>query len=78
MTLPTDHQNDDQMSRESYANYDGHNRRIFQLDESNFILRGCSLRNTHYMYGIVVYTGLDTKIMLNSTNARPKSSTLES
>jgi phospholipid-transporting ATPase len=30
------------------------------------------------MYGIVVYTGLDTKIMLNSTKARPKSSTLES
>ena len=78
MTLPPDHHSDEQLSRGSYANYDAHNRRIFQLDESNFILRGCSLRNTHWMYGIVVYTGLDTKIMLNSTKARPKSSTLES
>ena len=27
------------------------------LDNSNFVLRGCSLRNTSFAYGIVAYTG---------------------
>lgn len=47
------------------------------LDSVNFILRGCSLRNTPMVYGLVAYTGHDTKIMLNSTSARPKRSHLE-
>jgi len=48
------------------------------LDNSNFVLRGCSLRNTHYIIGIISYTGHETKIMLNSTKARAKRSKLES
>jgi magnesium-transporting ATPase (P-type) len=31
----------------------------------NLILRGCFLRNTESVIGIVVYTGMDTKIMKN-------------
>lgn len=27
------------------------------LDQSNFILRGCSLKNTAFIYGLVAYTG---------------------
>jgi len=46
-------------------------------DASNFILRGCSLRNTEWIYGLVAYTGHQTKIMLNSVNAKPKQSNLE-
>lgn len=38
------------------------------------LLRGCSLQNTDYVYGIVVYTGHETKIMLNSKQAPSKSS----
>lgn len=33
---------------------------------NNMLLRGCSLRNTEWVLGIVVFTGAESKIMLNS------------
>ncbi len=33
---------------------------------SNLLLRGCSLKNTEWVLGVVVFTGPETKIMLNS------------
>ena len=33
---------------------------------NNLLLRGCSLRNTEWILGVVVFTGQETKIMLNS------------
>ena len=27
------------------------------LNDQNFILRGCSLRNTNHIYGLISYTG---------------------
>ncbi|KAI5293450.1 hypothetical protein KEM52_005521, partial [Ascosphaera acerosa] len=33
---------------------------------NNMILRGCCLRNTEWILGVAVFTGLETKIMLNS------------
>ena len=47
------------------------------LDNSNFVLRGSKLRNTGYCYGLVCYTGHETKIMLNSIPAQIKMSLLE-
>ncbi|EAS00612.2 phospholipid-translocating P-type ATPase, flippase family protein (macronuclear) [Tetrahymena thermophila SB210] len=47
------------------------------VNDSNFILRGCSLQNTEMVYGLVSYTGHETKIMLNSVKARPKKSKVE-
>ncbi|KAL2885752.1 phospholipid-translocating P-type ATPase [Ceratocystis lukuohia] len=32
----------------------------------NMLLRGCTLRNTEWVMGVVVYTGHDTKIMMNA------------
>ena len=32
----------------------------------NLLLRGCSLRNTEWVLGVVVFTGKETKIMINS------------
>lgn len=32
----------------------------------NLLLRGCHLRNTEWVLGVVVYTGHDTKIMMNA------------
>jgi phospholipid-transporting ATPase len=47
------------------------------LGADNIILRGCMLRNTEYVYGIVVFSGHDTKIMMNSMAAKYKFSGLE-
>lgn len=47
------------------------------LNADNLILRGSSLRNTNYVYGISIFTGHDTKVMLNNASARYKFSTLE-
>lgn len=33
---------------------------------NNLLLRGCSIRNTEWVLGVVVFTGVETKIMLNS------------
>lgn len=47
------------------------------LEYSNFALRGCTLKNTEFVVGVVVYVGADTRIMRNSTQSRPKKSDLE-
>ena len=36
------------------------------ININNLLLRGCSLKNTEWVLGIVVFTGQETKIMLNS------------
>lgn len=36
------------------------------ININNLLLRGCTLRNTKWAMGIVIFTGPDTKIMLNS------------
>ena len=38
----------------------------YPLNIENMILRGSSIKNTHHVVGIVVYTGVESKIMLNS------------
>jgi phospholipid-transporting ATPase len=40
------------------------------------LLRGCVLKNTDYVYGVVVYTGRDTKIVMNSKKPPQKSSNI--
>ena len=42
-----------------------HNKKI-SLSYENLILRGCKLKNTDWILGIVIYTGHETKIMKNS------------
>jgi len=42
------------------------------MNEKNFVLRGCKLRNVKWLMGLCVYSGHDTKIMKNSTRARFK------
>jgi len=50
---------------------------LLNLDYSNFILRGSTLKNTEWIVAMVVYTGHDTKIMKNSQNAQVKFSEME-
>jgi len=47
------------------------------LGAENLVLRGCKLRNTNEIYGITVFTGHDSKIMMNSSKAKYKFSSLE-
>ena len=55
----------------------GPNNTEFFLDIDNFILRGCSLKQTSYIYAVVIYVGHDTKIMRNSVSAKEKVSKIE-
>ncbi|EGR33523.1 phospholipid-translocating p-type flippase family protein, putative [Ichthyophthirius multifiliis] len=52
-------------------------KQIISLDEKNIALRGCFLRNTSYIYGVVIYTGHECKIMLNSHSPELKRSNVE-
>ena len=44
---------------------------------NELLLRGCSLRNTAWVIGLVVFTGQDTKIMLNGGETPSKRSKIE-
>lgn len=52
-------------------------REAIPLGSDNIILRGCSLRNTEFVIGVIVFSGHDTKIMMNSMSAKYKFSGLE-
>lgn len=54
--------------------FNGHR---FPLSQSNIVLRGCQLKNTDWIIGVVVYAGQETKAMLNSAAAPAKRSKLE-
>ena len=45
------------------------NGKTYSLDNEKILLRGCILRNTQWCYGIVVFAGRDTKLMMNSGKA---------
>ncbi|CAI5783841.1 probable phospholipid-transporting ATPase VD isoform X1 [Podarcis lilfordi] len=47
------------------------------LSKDNLLMRGCTIRNTTVVVGIVVYAGHETKAMLNNTGLRYKRSKLE-
>eukprot|EP00268_Persea_americana_P024574 TRINITY_DN23999_c0_g2_i1.p1 TRINITY_DN23999_c0_g2~~TRINITY_DN23999_c0_g2_i1.p1 ORF type:complete len:1322 (+),score=267.17 TRINITY_DN23999_c0_g2_i1:1251-5216(+) len=47
------------------------------LSQSNIVLRGCQLKNTDWVVGVVVYAGQETKAMLNSAVSPSKRSRLE-
>ena len=44
----------------------------YSLDNEKILLRGCVLRNTQWCYGLVIFAGKDTKLMMNSGKAQFK------
>ncbi|KAF8066587.1 phospholipid-transporting ATPase 1 [Lyophyllum atratum] len=44
---------------------------------NELLLRGCAIRNTNWIIGLVVFTGADTKIMLNGGDTPSKRSKIE-
>lgn len=47
------------------------------LTIDQILLRGSNLKNTDYLYGLVVFTGHETKIMKNQVQSKAKLSKLE-
>jgi len=37
----------------------------YSLDNDKILLRGCILRNTQWCYGLVIFSGHETKLMMN-------------
>uniref|UniRef100_A0A8C0HJM4 ATPase phospholipid transporting 10D (putative) n=1 Tax=Chelonoidis abingdonii TaxID=106734 RepID=A0A8C0HJM4_CHEAB len=53
------------------------NKERVGLSRENLLLRGCTIRNTEAIVGIVVYAGHETKAMLNNSGPHYKRSKLE-
>ena len=53
------------------------NNVIYELSIKEFILKGSILRNSNWIVGIIVYTGMNNKIILNSKQPRTKISQVE-
>jgi phospholipid-transporting ATPase len=47
------------------------------LGPDQLLLRGAKLRNTTWVFGAVVYTGVDSKLMQNSSKAPLKRSSID-
>ncbi|KAJ6696313.1 putative PHOSPHOLIPID-TRANSPORTING ATPASE [Salix koriyanagi] len=52
-------------------------RQVYPLEPSQILLRDSKLRNTSYVYGVVIFTGFDSKVMQNSTKSPSKRSKIE-
>ena len=50
---------------------------VVPMGTDEILLRGSSLRNTEWIYGVSIFTGHETKVMKNSTKSRPKKSKIE-
>ena len=59
------------------ANVDRSGRLLFPVGDQQLCLRGSRLVNTDWVYGLVVYTGYQTKMMLNRNAPRIKQSSFE-
>ncbi|WWD18543.1 hypothetical protein CI109_102996 [Kwoniella shandongensis] len=55
----------------------GEEERADAITINELLLRGCSLRNTKWVIGMVVFTGGDTKIMMNGGETPSKRSKIE-
>jgi len=64
--------------RERAANVDKESGRLlFPVGDQQLCLRGSRLVNTDWIFGVVVYTGYQTKMMLNRNAPRIKTSSFE-
>lgn len=77
--LHAEQPNNDLNSFHGYiASFDGDEKKTVPVKMKNLLLRGCVLRNTDFVIGLVVYAGNETKTMLNNGEKRRKTSTLDS
>ncbi|TMS39025.1 hypothetical protein L596_005622 [Steinernema carpocapsae] len=51
--------------------------KMVPLNNTMMLLRGCRLRNTRWCYGVVVFAGKETKLMMNSGQTKLKRTSLD-
>lgn len=54
-----------------------YDRQVYPIEPGQILLRDSKLRNTAYIYGTVIFTGFDSKVMQNSTSSPSKRSRIE-
>ena len=54
------------------------NEQSYSLDNDKILLRGCVLRNTAWCFGLVIFAGMDSKLMMNSGKTTFKRTNLDS
>lgn len=54
-----------------------YDRQIYPIDPNQILLRDSKLRNTAHVYGVVIFTGHDSKVMQNATESPSKRSMIE-
>ncbi|KAM7480579.1 hypothetical protein LguiA_028792 [Lonicera macranthoides] len=54
-----------------------YDRQVYPLDPSQILLRDSKLRNTGFVFGVVIFTGHDSKVMQNATRSPSKRSKIE-
>ncbi|KAJ3408052.1 hypothetical protein HDU80_007046 [Chytriomyces hyalinus] len=74
-TIKSEHPNNSLYTYEGTITFLG--GKTVPLDPAQLLLRGAMLRNTKWIYGIVVFTGHETKLMRNATAAPIKSTKVE-
>lgn len=47
------------------------------IENKNLLLKGAKVKNTSWVIGLIVYTGMDTKIQMNASTAKSKTSAME-
>ncbi|GMR41325.1 hypothetical protein PMAYCL1PPCAC_11520, partial [Pristionchus mayeri] len=53
------------------------NQKRSAITNENILLRGCILKNTRWCYGVVIFAGRDTKLMMNSGKSQFKRTSLD-
>lgn len=56
----------DDRSRIPFGKYGAFQTSSNNLGVGNMLMRGVRLRNTQYIYGVVIYTDKQTKLMMNN------------
>jgi phospholipid-transporting ATPase len=75
-SLKSEHPNNRLYTYEGSVKMRGNPRGI-PCDNSNIILRGSALKNTKWVMGMIVFTGIETKLVMNSKQPPHKRSNVE-
>jgi len=70
MVIKCEKPNNQMFQFEGSINLQGEGK--LEVDETQILLRGATLRHTEWILGAVVYTGMDTKLMRNMISGSHK------